>query len=279
MILYFSGTGNSRFVANSLANILAEDSGCIPDMNPDKLSLSGEFLILVFPIYSWGVPPIVMDFIGGISADAVNKIMNDDIPVLMVCTCGDEVAMAPEMFVKQWAQKGVCVKGAWSVIMPNNYVLLPGFNVDKPDVERKKLAHAPIRVKEIARQIKNRQWQFDVTRGSLPNFKTRLIYPLFKRYGINTKRWTVSSDCIGCAKCVVKCPMRNIELKSRHPVWGGNCVSCTACYHSCPAKAVGYSRITNGKGQYFCTLVPLSENQVDYRTGEESCQDAVEDKP
>ena len=42
----------------------------------------------------------------------------------------------------------------YSVIMPNNYILLPGFDVDSKEVERQKLEDAPAAVAAIAAAIR-----------------------------------------------------------------------------------------------------------------------------
>ena len=62
MILYFSGTGNSRFVAEALAAEFGEECRpLVPSMRGATVDLSDAcgHLIWVFPVYSWGVPPYV----------------------------------------------------------------------------------------------------------------------------------------------------------------------------------------------------------------------------
>lgn len=257
MILYFSGTGNSRHVALSLGNILSEEVLSIPDTDPMTLTLSGKNLIMVFPIYSWGVPPLVLDYIAGLPDSFIRTITDRKVPVLMVATCGDEVAYAPEMFRDAWLKRNIDVAAVWGVIMPNNYVLLPGFNVDKPKIEQRKLDESSARIRQIAAKIKKQEWKTDVIRGSWPKLKTRIIYPLFRRWGINWRKWKATEECVRCGRCVTACPVHNMRMKSGSPSWGIECVSCTACYHICPAKAVSYGKFTSGKGQYHCHLEPL----------------------
>ena len=99
-------------------------------------------------------------------------------------TCGDEVAMSPEMLQDAFRRRDVEVRSIWSVIMPNNYVLLPGFDVDSKDLADKKLADAPLRLKEICRGIMQQRETIDVVRGSMAWLKSKTVYPLFKRWGI-----------------------------------------------------------------------------------------------
>ena len=68
MIICFSGTGNSAAVASRLSVLLDDESlvllrGEVLIGEKPALTLKGERIIWVFPTYSWGVPPVVADFI------------------------------------------------------------------------------------------------------------------------------------------------------------------------------------------------------------------------
>lgn len=248
MIFWFSGTGNSRYVAERLSSELHDMSLAIMATDVSSLKMEGESLGFIFPVYSWGVPPQVVEFIDRLPASFLTEA--DKRGIWMVCTCGDETGMCPEMLEKKLKDRGVSLRGVWSVIMPNDYVLLPGFDVDSKAVEREKLSEAPERIRTIAKSICDKEWQRDFTRGSWAKLKTSLIYPLFKRWGISYKKWRSEARCIGCGKCAQVCPMKNIEMKSKRPLWGNNCASCCACFHICPVNAVQYGKATIKKHQY-----------------------------
>lgn len=251
MIYYFSGTGNSEWAARELGKALDEEVTFIPYQNPLEASPKGETIGFVFPVYSWGVPPLVIDFINRLPESFVRDIQRQKKDVWVVMTCGDEVALAPEMIKGTLEGRGIEVKSIWSIILPNDYVLLPGFDVDSREVEKEKLRKAPSRIKEIAEGLKSGYTKLDVVRGSLCWAKTKLVYPLFKRWGVSTGKWHSTESCVSCGLCVRNCPNSNIELdKSGRPEWGTNCCSCVACYHVCPRHAVEYGNITKKKGQY-----------------------------
>ena len=67
MILYFSGTGNSRYVARKIAQELNDDlvslNQLIKEEKTDALLSTNKPFIFVCPTYTWRVPIVVTDFI------------------------------------------------------------------------------------------------------------------------------------------------------------------------------------------------------------------------
>lgn len=261
MVYYFSGTGNSEFVATTLANFLGSEKSFIPAIDVSAIGNHIDNIVFVFPVYSWGVPPLVADFIYSIPSSHWDNIKNQGYHIDCVMVCGDEVALAPEMFKKILADVGMQLNAVWSVIMPNNYVLLPGFDVDSKDIEDEKLNSCKGRILEIAESLSKGEKRIEVTRGSIPWLKTKLVYPLFKKWGIFPTKWRYNSSCISCGKCASVCPILNVEMKNDHPQWGNRCCSCLACYHICPVHAVEYSNMTLKKGQYFFPLKRISSQR------------------
>ncbi|MCM1369130.1 MAG: EFR1 family ferrodoxin [Candidatus Amulumruptor caecigallinarius] len=257
MILYFSGTGNSKHVARSLANLLDDDAVYMPSWSPESLSPAKHRLCFVFPVYSWGVPPMVLDYISKLSDSFVRRAIGDAIPVCMVCTCGDDAGKADVMLRKALNRRGLILSGVWSVIMPNTYVLLPGFNTDSQKVTDKKLRESEQKIREIASCIAAEKWRTDIKRGAAAWLKTWIVYPLFMKFAMNPRKWRATQECVRCGRCVSFCPVRNITMHPYGPSWGHNCMSCLSCWHKCPANAIAYGRITSSKSQYHCPLRPL----------------------
>lgn len=260
MILCFSGTGNSRAVAEMLAKILGEHVGPVtPAMRGGVVSLpeGDRHLIWVYPIYSWGVPPYILEVIKTVRIEGCEGLVHH-----AVVTCGDDCGLADRMWRKAISARGWRDGAMMSVQMPNNYVSLPGFDVDPENVEQAKLAAYPGRVSEVARKIRDaetsREKLTDIVRGSFAWIKTRVIYPWFVRHAMSPSRFSVTEGCISCGKCARHCPLGNITMrpsqdnpKALRPVWGNDCAGCLGCYHICPVHAVNYTSATRGKGQYY----------------------------
>lgn len=249
MIFYFSGTGNSKWIARQLAQRLGEECIFIPDAlregrNEYRLG-KGEKIGFVFPVYSWSPPGIVLQFIRQLSL--VNYYSHY---LFYVCSCGDDIGLTDSVFKKEVKKKGWRCSAAFSVTMPNNYVLLPGFNVDSKEVEKEKLQNSIGRVKQIGQWLQEEKEICSYHEGSFAFIKTRLINPLFTKWQMSPKGFHAQQICIGCKRCQSVCPMKNISIKDGRPVWGDVCTSCLACYHICPQQAVQYTKRTIHKGRY-----------------------------
>ncbi len=250
MIVCFSGNGNTRFVADGLARLLDDivtplRAPLIDAPAPEIDAGDSCRVIWAFPVYAWGVPAKVRDFIKRV------KISDSRAIHYMVATCGDDVGRTARQWRRLMRQRRFNAAGAWSVTMPNTYVSLPGFDVDTPDIVRRKLAEATRRIDEIATEIKNGFTGDSVTPGAMPEFKSSVLRPLFEKCLMSPRFFHTTPDCVGCGICARACPVGNIALTDRcRPQWSDNCTMCLACYHSCPHHAVAYGKMTRTKGQY-----------------------------
>ena len=192
-----------------------------------------------------GTPTIVMDFISLLRLSSAPKY------VFFVCTCGDDSGKTADIFCKAVKEKGWECNAGFSVIMPNTYVSLPGFDVDPLHMVSKKLREAKERIEYISSKLAARARLIDCYEGAFPWIKSYLIHPLFMHTLMSPKPFKAADSCISCGLCKKACPVRNIHLKERgKPEWGSHCTMCLACYHSCPKHAIEYSCLTQKKGQY-----------------------------
>ena len=252
MILYFSGTGNTRHVVRLLSEALGGESVCPmsaallrePGAAVLEIPDGDSRLIWAFPTYSWGVPPVVLELMKrcvlGPRAQAATHIM--------LTTCGDDMGRTDRQWRKALRKRGVHTAGAYAVIMPNTYVCMKGFDVDKPDVAASKVERSASAVEAIARSIQCDGGDILVP-GKFPAIKTDIVYPWFRRYAMSPKPFSSNEGCIACGKCADSCPMQNITMQHGRPVWGDKCAMCLRCYHICPRRAVTYGKATEGKGQ------------------------------
>lgn len=266
MIFYFSGTGNSRWVAMKLAGLLhdqAVDMAYGLNGGMGIIDLLGKIeddepIGFVFPTYGWNIPRVVEQFIH--SCQYAAKLVarkdsyNKDRYVYVVTTCGDDTGRMMYRFRKGLHKcLGLSLKSAWAVQMPNTYVCLPGFDVDSTEVQNKKMGIVPQNIQDIAASIVHREcgvWK--VRPGMFPYAKTYLLGYTFRRWLMSPKPFHAVPDCVSCGKCEHVCPLHNIHLRDNHPVWDNNCTMCLSCYHHCPCHAIRYGYQGASKGQYLC---------------------------
>ena len=128
MILYFSGTGNSRWAARQLAEHLGDGDivsvndalrqGSVPALRSERP------FVVVAPTYAWRLPRVVDAWL----RDARLEGSRD---VYFVLTCGGSVGNAAKHARALCRDKGLRYRGLAEVVMPENYVAL----YDVPDEE------------------------------------------------------------------------------------------------------------------------------------------------
>lgn len=253
MIFWFSGTGNSLWVARRLQEAfggdmvqVAEDMKSGRAASPYRLA-EGELVFFVFPVHSWGPAPLMLSFISRLAFEG--RVPDK---VYGVCTCGDNCGYTGRMLEKALSRRSLPLSACWSVRMPNNFILMKGFGVDTGEVASLKLSEAPAVVDSIISAIRGSRDYVHYETGTKPFLKSRIVYPLFSRFVVGSRsRFTVSDSCIGCGLCAKSCPAGIISMDKGRPVWERKgCLQCTACINRCPVRAIEYGEVTQQQGRY-----------------------------
>lgn len=251
MIFYFSGTGNSLHAAKTIAQAQDEELISIADeMDRPEGILKYQFkknevLGFVYPVYAWGPPKFVLDFIKR------QNFIGSRPYVFSLSTCGAEEGNATSILNRTLIKKGLSLDSAFTLVMPNNYIF--GFDVDSKEVVQKKLYKAEQDLETINSIIKERKTKiFRLVPGSFPNIKTKFFYPMLYKYPVDTGKFYATDTCTGCGLCQKICPIHTITVTNK-PSWGKECLQCLACIHHCPEKAIQYGKGTLKKGRYVYT--------------------------
>ena len=250
MIIYFSGNGNSKSIAVSLnkklgGELLALEGDIIISPESCDITSHDKEIIWICPVYSWGLPPAVAKFI-----NKNNIVFDKESHHHLVLTCGDDAGLTAQQWRKLIEARGIKTASTTSIIMPNTYVCMKGFDVDDKSTEEEKLANAYNGVEKAYYRIKKGGCDDDVKKGKFAWIKSKIIYPWFIKFEMSPKPFHHNEKCTGCGKCSRQCPMKNIEMISGKPVWKNNCAMCLRCYHRCPTQAVQYGNRTKNKHQY-----------------------------
>lgn len=246
MILYFTGTGNSEYVAkrigketddivlNLFEKLRKEDFSEINSKNP---------WVIVTPTYAWRIPNILREWL-----KRTNLSGNPNIYFVM--TCGGSIGNAGKYLKSLCADKGMNYFGCFEVVMPENYIAL--FTTPSKDKALKIIAEAEKIIDKAAFAINNGE-QFpniSVTTADKLNsgVVNNIFYPLF----VHAKKFYATDSCISCGKCVKVCPLNNIHIENSRPIWGKACTHCMACICRCPKEAIEYRRHSKGLVRYTC---------------------------
>lgn len=258
MIFYFSGAGNSHFIASLLAKKLDMPLVSITEsLKSKKTSFDIErdsSVGFVFPIHFWGVPHIVIEFIR-----EMHLKMNENTYTWVVFTCGGSTGNAEKIIKKELKQKNIKLFSSFSIRMTDIFV--PFFQIPDKETINKNTEIAVQNVESIAYYINNKEkGDFNKNKGQFHNFTTFFLYPLYKYYR-GTSKFRVEENCTACRKCEMVCPTNTIEMINNKPVWKKNkCTLCFACLHTCPVQAINYGKVlffwdSKGKGRYKNTFV------------------------
>ena len=242
MILYFSGTGNSRYVAQIINSEIADKLVSINEylQNNQLIKVDDELIVVVCPTYAWRIPRVVETFIKNSEFKINSKIY-------FVMTCGSGIANASKYLVQLSKQKHLAYMGLAKVVMPENFITM----FKAPDDPQKIIARSVGFVLELAQIIKAEQY-FGETKVSiidrfLSSLVNRIFYPLF----VKAKGFYVNDKCIGCGQCVKLCPLNNLKMVQGKPVWSNQCTQCMACIGGCAKQAIEYRNKTQNKQRYY----------------------------
>lgn len=248
MIFYFSGTGNSLYIARQLGKLQNLEVISMADrLNSRQLIFvpkDGEPIGFVYPIYTWAPPKIVFDFIRQIQLARKNNY------IFTIAVYGSNIGNANEVFRDALMANKIPLNADFSVKMPNSNIFY--HDVITREQQQAILDLADKKILHINEVVSKRQSVSESQHGYLATVKSNLLNPIYMKFENRAKHFTTTKYCEGCGFCVKICPTRNISLdEHRHPVWGDNCVNCLACINRCPRQSIECGHITTVRGRYY----------------------------
>lgn len=249
MVFYFTGTGNSLYIAKQIEN----DPISIPQaIHRENQEYSADSIGIVAPIYGHEVPSMVKEFLK-------NAVFRTEY-FYMVLTYGNRHGGAAELAKKLCDECGISVHYINVIIMADNW--LPSFDMN----EQKKLdKHIEENMRAILADLTARRNRIaevtDTDRAAHRQFLDRMSQMPADAY--QHLLW-VTEACVGCGICEKVCPSASVRVTDGKAVHiPGNCQTCLACAHACPQKAIRL-------------MIPEVNPEARYRNEHISLQEIIE---
>lgn len=233
--LYFSGTGNSRYVAQTLVNLLdpAAEAYAIEDGEAAvQLAKHGE-VVFAYPVQYSDVPMPVREFV------ARHAGLWQGRRVFVVATMALFSGDGAGALARLLQRYGATVTGGLHLQMPDSIA-------DEKVLKRS--AQKNRRLVAAAGQKLHRAAE-GIRQGSAPKqglgVLSRLAGLLTQRlwFGHRTKRYHAglkidAAACIGCGSCARRCPTGNITMAGKTAQAADRCALCYRCVNLCPKQAI-----------------------------------------
>ncbi|URZ18597.1 EFR1 family ferrodoxin [Clostridium felsineum] len=248
MILYFTGTGNSAYIAKQISKSIGDrlisinekiKGNDVSEINVD------DRLIFVVPTYAWRIPRIVEEWID-------KTKFKGDVNTYFVMNCGVSIGNAEKDIKQLCKRKELRYMGLTSIVMPENYIAM--YDAPKEAVARQIIENANPVINKAASIIKEGNSFPKVKSNLVGGLNSFLVNTLFYSFFVKAHKFTADNKCVGCGVCVKECPLNNIQLKEKKPVWGNKCTHCMACICKCPTSAIEYGKSSVGKVRYQCPM-------------------------
>ncbi len=154
MIFFFSGTGNSEYIAKTISRKTSDNTVSITKAILNREFTyeitKGENIGFVLPVYFYGLPSAVLDFI-----EKVKLITGENNYVYSVLNCGGTTANAGKMLEKALKKKNIAVDALFAVKMVDNYI--PMFEIADENKAKRILNEAEPLINKIAQQIADKE--------------------------------------------------------------------------------------------------------------------------
>ncbi len=245
VIFYFSGTGNSQYVAQELAQQIGDCRVEAIARYDTATEITAGRIGLVFPTYYWGLPNIVKKFIAEMQVTGQAYFW-------VAYTFGGYSGVTPHLAKKLLLRRGWTLGAAFGFQLPQNFILST-YRVPNEKTQMREFDKANGRFPLVAETIIKKHSYFEPEPLRFRPFHFvgyRLNASVEEKLSVKDKNFMVADSCNGCGLCAKGCPVQNIEMAQSIPMFQHHCEFCLQCLHACPKEAIDYQTQTRGRERY-----------------------------
>ncbi|MBQ2961001.1 MAG: EFR1 family ferrodoxin [Oscillospiraceae bacterium] len=246
MVLYYSATGNTEYIAQEIAKRLDDECLNLLDRikaKDNSLLRSKKPFVICAPIIVCEMPRFLSDYLE-------NQSFLGSREVYFIFTSGGYCGIAGVLAKKLVEKKMMTYCGHAEFRMPRNYVASDAYSQHTQEEIEERILESHSKLDDVAELIKSGQ---ELSARKVQLWETVVTVPfnpVWVKYKLTAKDFYSTDKCIGCGMCERRCPLNNIKLKDKRPVWGNSCTHCMACIGNCPVEAIEYGDITQKKEKY-----------------------------
>jgi ferredoxin len=260
-IYYFSATGNSLNIARNIATELGDTElvSIARSLEPESIETQAERIGLIFPVFAWGIPGIVVDFIAKVNLK--NKQY-----IFAIATCVAIPGNTLTELKKLLKQKKVNLDASFAVRSGRSSLMKLNM-LDKIikilDSQRKKIKTDNVRLNELVLAIKN----LIKNKPETSSWPANIFGSMFHEMALKSFRsidtsFIIRDNCKGCGNCAKLCPRGNIKIENGRPVFLHNCELCHACIQWCPNFAIRHPNFDTTLPQYHNPVIRMSDMMI-----------------
>ena len=245
MILYFSATGNTEYIAVELARALDDTVMDLrerirqKDFTPIR---SKKPFVICSPVYVCEPPQFLITFLR-------RTKLTGNPNVYFVFTSGGYAGISS--FIVRCLMRRKRYRGSAEFNMPRNYIATNMYPEPETAEIESSILQADLKIQQTASAIRSGDTLKSRHIGLWEILVIIPFTPVWYHLRQGVKEFQVKDNCISCGKCERLCPLRVISLRDGKPVWNGRtCAHCMSCISNCPVEAIEYGRITKGKKRY-----------------------------
>lgn len=234
LLIYYTGTHNTRFLSNQLKERLVKDGHQVEmvEIKCDTMPVDTskyDFIGLSYPIYGFNAPRPFNKYLRRLKFESNQKyfIYKNSGEVLAMNNPSSRV---PKRIMRHHKCKFV---GEYHYVMPYNiHFRFPNEFVKEALKYNEKLMNIMI---------------YNLNKGILYKPKNNIIYQIgsffvsIQKIGGNVNSFFYKVDhekCLKCGLCVKNCPHNNVRIENGKVKFSHHCDMCMACSFFCPSDAI-----------------------------------------
>ena len=239
LILYFSGTGNTKFMAEKFdrelkANGIKTEIHSIEEAVPIEPD-TYDYLVLGCPKY-YEYP--TLHFVNYLKRKL--PVAQNAIPVLMFCTKTGALQTNFKGMAKMLVHKNHQLIVSKSFQLANNFLIFKSFGPTDEQDAKSRIKQIGSQVKELVTAFLNKRVQMEQVGTFMGGMEHAVAVSCDKLLPVFAMKYSASEECIHCGMCAKMCPKRNIVMEAGKPEFGKHCMFCMRCINLCPAHAILY---------------------------------------